>query len=799
MHRKLFSVLFMFFAAVTVLSAQEDDDWMWNKPISKIEFEGLDNVRKSELSGIVSSFIDCDFNDEIFNDILDRLYAMDLFEDINPYALHDSKDANKVHLVFQVKERPLIRAITFTNNKKIRNGELREKIKIKTSDVYVEGKVLIDERTIRNYYLEKGYTSAVVTHTSEVKPDGVHINFDIQEGLNTVITEINFSGNTIVSAHTLKSKMKLKEVGFLRDGAFQTSLLEQDKLLILEYYNERGYIDAVIEDVNIVTTKNEDKQRDELSINFILKEGSQYIFTGLTVTGNQIFTTEKILGLNKLKTGAVYNQTKFQETMSAIYGLYNENGYMFNEYYPMPKKDVDRHEISFDLMIEEKTRSHIENVIIKGNTKTKEYVIRREIPIQPGDIYSREKVIAGYRNLMNTQFFSNAMPEQAQGSEQNLVDLIWNVEEQSTTTLQFGLTFSGATDPDEIPISGYLKFGNTNLFGEGKSISAGLNIASTEQSVEFSYGQNWIGNLPVSFETTLSISHTNGVALNNMWLPSMDLDQEYYYFNYEGLAFSLGTALARRWYYDYAILKLAGGINNSLTRYFYDQELFVPYDQGISTYAGRWGLLNSIWSSFSVDNRDIAYDPSKGWFASNRVGWYGLIPVIEKEFFLRDDLKLEGYFTLLNLKVTEEWDLKLVLADYTGISAIFPIGKSTVSDMNRVYIDGLFNARGWIDAYKTTRGLAMFSNRLELRMPIVPNMVGIDFFWDAAYVKDSVATLPKFTLDDLYYSFGPGIRILMPQFPLHLMFTFKYKMEDNKFKWTDNPFQFVLSFNMVNR
>lgn len=798
MHRKLFSVLFMFFAAVTVLSAQEDDDWMWNKQISKIEFEGLDNVRKSELNGIISSFIDIEFSEDVFNDILDRLYALDLFEDINPYALHDSKDENKVHLVFQVQERPLIRAITFSGNKKIRNGELREKIKIKTSDVYVEGKVLLDERTIRNYYLEKGYTSIEVTHTSEVKSDGVHINFDIKEGANTVISEINFSGNSIVSTHTLKSKMKLKEVGLLKDGAYQNSLLEQDKLLIIQYYNERGYIDAFIEDVNIITNHNESKQRDELTINFIIQEGSQYIYNGMTITGNKVFSTDTLLKLNKLKAGTVYNQTKFQETISAIYGLYNENGYMFNEYYPMPVKDTDRHEISYNLVIEERNRSHIENIIIKGNTKTKDYVIRREIPIQPGDTYSREKVISGFRNLMNTQFFSNAVPEQVQGSEQNLVDLIWNVEEQSTSTLQFGLTFSGATDPDEIPISGHLRVGNTNLFGEGKSISAGLTISSTEQSMEFSYGQNWIGNLPIAFESSLSISHSNGAAFNNMWLPDLSLDQEHYYFSYEGLGVTLGTGLSRRWYFDYAILKLAGGLNNSLTRYFYDQSIFIPFDQGLSSYADRWGLLNSIWTSVSVDNRDIAHDPTKGWFASDRLGWYGLIPGVEKEFFVRNDLKLEGYFTLAKIKIAET-DYKLVLADYTGISSIFPVANSTVSDMNRVYIDGVFNARGWNEAYKASRGLGMFSNRLELRFPIVPNMLGFDFFWDGAYIKNKATEIVKISMDDFYFSFGPAVRFLMPQFPLHLMFTFRYKIIENEFTWAETPFQFILSFNMTNR
>ena len=103
---------------------------------------------------------------------------------------------------------------------------------------------------------------------------------------------------------------------------------------------------------------------------------------------------------------------------------YQENGYMNNEFYPTPIKDSDRHEISYKLDIREHSRSHVENIIIKGNSKTKEYVITREIPIESGDIYSRDKIINGLRNLMNLRYFSNVVPEPQPGSEEKRVSIL---------------------------------------------------------------------------------------------------------------------------------------------------------------------------------------------------------------------------------------------------------------------------------------------------------------------------------------------------------------------------------------
>lgn len=781
-------------------SSDDDSDWYWGKNISSVTFEGLSSVKKSELKGITSAFVGKPLDDDNYTKLVDRLYALDLFEDISSYVKHSPKSDKDVLLVLKMVERPVITSIDFSGNKKIRNGELRETVTIKTGDVYIESKALLDERALRDAYLKKGFTGAKVSHRAEQTEKGMKVVFTIDEGASTVIKTIRFSGNKVVSERTLKRKLSLKEVGLARDGAFQRSALEVDKQTVVSYYADRGYADARVIDVMQEESYNEEKARNELTLTFLIQEGAQYTYGGTVITGNVIFSEEKLLSRIKLKVGDTFNQTKYQEGMQGITAVYAENGYMTNQYTPDVIKDADRNVISFTLAIVENSRSHIENIIIKGNTRTKEYVITREIPLESGDVFSRDKVMTGLRNLYNTQYFSSVVPEPVMGSEPDLVNLVINVEEQSTKSLEFGLTFSGVSDPDEFPISLFAKIQDSNFLGTGRTIGANTTISNKDLSLGLSYSQNWTGGQPISLSENLSFNYSTMNAYRLSILPDGTVNDDDYYMQYKNFAISLAQAVGRRWFPSFAILTWNAGLTTTLRMNKYDQGAFVPLDTGVSQSADSLRLSDTIWTSVSLDNRDINYDPSKGWFANERISWCGIIPGLEQEFFFRTDTKLEAYCTLFNIPVTEKWAFKWVLAAYTGLSLIFPLPDSPLGDSNKLYIDGMFNGRGWTDVYNKTRGKAMLSARAELRMPLMPGIIGVDCFFDMVTTKPSARDMFKgLSAQDLYFSFGPGIRFLLPQFPLHLLFANCFKIgSDNKVEWEDT-WKFVLSFNMVNR
>ena len=781
-------------ALFAAFSQNESDDWYMDKPITRIMFNGLNNIKRSEVSGLVSSYIGRKVGD-CFSDLLNRLEALNYFEEIEPGATHDSGDG--VILVINVVEKPVISAIRFHGNKKIRNPPLRDALTIKVGDIFVESEVFIEERALRDVYLDKGFTDIRISHTTQETEAGIVITFNISEGNETSVVAINFEGNTAFSSKKLKGKTKMKVAGFVQKGSFKESQLELDRQAITQFYMEHGYLDFNIIDVTRDVERNEKKDRDEMTITYYVYEGPVYTFEGLSFTGNKVFSTERLKSLVIMKEGEVFNATKFSESLMRVSDLYYENGYTENSFQPAENRNQAERTVSYVLNITERDRSHIENIIVKGNTKTKDFVITRELPIESGDVFSKAKITNGLRNLYNLQFFSSVVPTVEPGSDSNLVDIVISVEEQQTNSIEFGITFSGVTDPDDLPFSLFAQWSNTNFLGLGKRVSAGATLSADEQSINLGYTQNWLWDLPITWNEAISFSHARAKTYRLGFDHSGRPVYGDYYMEYERWRLSAEHSLAYRWMPDWAVLSLSGGLTNAITDFVYDEDLFTPLDPTVTRYANHWGLTDSIWVKWSMDARDINYDPSKGWFFSERVAWYGILP-IEVDYFLELDTKLEGYVTLFNFPITEKWAFKMVRAGISSLSLQFPTPHSQVSDINKLYLDGMFNARGWTEIYNSDKGSAMWSNNLELRVPVVPGMLAIDGFFDIAVIKNTPRELFSAGIEDFYFSFGPDIRILMPQFPLRLLFANCFRIKDGKVDWGDTM-KFVLSFNLVNR
>ena len=802
MHKKsivVFLLILLTFA--NGIFAQDDSTWFYDKPISKITFEGLVHVNREEVTSITHQYLGKDFTDALYSELITKIYALELFEEIIPEAIPANEEKKSVILKFTVKELPVITDINFKGNAHIKPSELKEVIGVKELEVLNEQKIPADVRAITEHYLNKGYTNVKVSYNLEKKDDGdVVLTFNITEGKAVIVTQINFEGNYIVSEKTLKSKFTQKEKGLFNKGAFLEANEELDRQAILNYYHSRGYIDASVLDIKRSISENREENRDEMILTYVVREGEQYTYGGITITGNTIFSTDQLVECIKLKPGMIFNQLKFNEGLTAIYDTYFESGYTYNSFDDKMHRDTEKHEVSFTLRIVENDRAHIENIVIKGNEKTKDYVILRELPLESGDIFSKSKLTVGLRNLYNLQFFSMVAPQILPGSENNLVDLIINVEEQSTTSLEFGLTFSGVTETNKIPVSIFAKWQDSNVAGTGKTLSAQLAVATDQQSVSLGYNDSWFLGLPLSFSLSGSFYHKELTTLQNMYLPN-GLNTTDYYMDYTNWTTSVGASLGRRWTPDFAILTLAGGISFNLLNNVYDPDMYTPVDTTISEYNNDWGWTNAVWASFSVDDRNINYDPTKGWFASQRLSWTGLIPSIEDQFYLRSDTKLEGYVPLVDWAVSEHWSLQLILAGYTGLSFQVPSANTSIGATNQLYIDGMFNGRGW-GVESGVKGQAMWSSYVELRWPFVKGMLAADFFFDAVALKDTLQDLGKLSLNDFRFSFGPGLRIAMPQFPLRFLLANTFYFKDGQFNWREDnkaDWQFVLSFNIINK
>lgn len=816
--KNIVCTLLLTLVSATVAFAQ-DSDWYYDKPIKNIFFQNLENIKKIDLEGVTSSFISKPFTDDLVGELYERILALEYFEDVEIKCAKGNDNGKTVNILVDVKERPVVTKIVFTGNRQLHNSDLRAKISMKERDIFLESKMLSDERAVRNYYIERGFTTVEVSSSVEERGNGFMVVFRIEEGKQSVVKKISFAGNSLVSSKTLKSKLKMKETGLFSKGSYQESLMTNDSRAVQGYYMDRGYIDARVVNVAMDSEFNEKKHREELTITYEIVEGSQYTYSGLEFEGNTVFTNDELSSFVSLKEGSIYNETKFQESRSGIQNKYYENGYTANQFYAEPLKDTEARTIGYIFHIQERPRSHIENIIIRGNEKTKEYVLRREIPIDEGDIFSNKKISNGMRNLYNLQFFSTVTPEVVQGSEENLVDIVYTVEEQSTTSLDLGFTFQGVSDPNDFPVALYAKLQESNLFGEARSASIGTTLSTTEQSVTLGYGQRWIYDLPMSFDTSLTYSHSTNYALRNRPLPDGYINDDYYYMKYEQSSLGVSAGVGKRWNPLFGIVTWGGGISTSIINNDYDDDVFVPYDSSVSMYRDNWEPRNCIWTSVSLDGRNIAYDPSTGWFTSQKFSWYGLVKKGalsfapewgETEFYLRTDTKAEKYFTLLNQPVSEKFSLKAVLMLYSGLSLQFPTPNTNIKRSSKLYIDGMFNGRGWTVYNKQDgRGSAMLSNTAEIRIPVLPGIISFDIFGDAVAIKDTPDDMfSGLTKEDWYFSFGPSLRFALQQFPLRLIFANTGKFRDGKFVFTDGDgdgdhdwrsnWRFVLTFNMTN-
>ena len=809
-------LVFLLFFLATLCFSQESDEWYQGKPIKDITFTGLKSISASELEALVNPYKGRAFSDVIFWELLGKLYALEYFDNIEPSTERADDSGREVILVFNVRERPVIGRINFVGNSNIRNRELQELITSKAKDIYNLSKVRLDIEAIKNKYIEKGYPNVEVTSSETRSGDStITLVFHVTENSKLSISRIDFQGNTRFNSGTLRGQLSLKAKSLINDGAFQEAKLLVDREAVARYYHDRGFIDANVRDVTRTLTVTD--KGTTMVLTFLIDEGTEYRFGGMSFEGNIIFTTEQLSNLVMSKEGEIVNMTRLEMDLQRIADLYYENGYIFNLITSTPERNTQTNVLSYAISIVERSRAYIENIIIVGNHKTNANVILREIPLEPGDVFSKAKVFSALRNLYNLQYFSTILPETLPGSSENLMDLVFTLEEQPTTDVQFGLTFSGSADPEAFPISGLIKWNDRNLVGSGNELGVELNSSVVDTStVAVNYLHRWAFGLPLSLGIDVSANYSkrlttmnNGGPFNPVFYGNEDraypdgfisyedyinrgkLPTREFMMNYDEWYLSLGLSTGYRWITSMGNLNLNGGVRFGLVNNSYDSEIYRPFDPVIRDGNNSWMPKNSVWMSISLDKRDIFYDPTSGFYLYDRIGLYGILND-EREHYINNSVKAQFYHTLFKFDVTEKWSFRCVLAIHAGLSVVFgqPGRPLDIVNGNKLSVDGMFIGRGWSEAY-SNKGLLLFDSWIELRIPIVMNVLAWDFFLDIAGVETEEGYYfgknqfgrQNFTYENLKFSFGGGIRFTIPQFPIRFSLAKRFTIQDGQIQW----------------
>jgi outer membrane protein insertion porin family len=804
-------------AVPATLIAQEadsgDGEWYLGKPIAEVRFSGLRHVPESELTPIVSPYLEQPFTLDLFWELQGKLYATDQFDGLESNAVAADAARSAVIVEFIVQERPLVAEILVTGNQRVRTGDILAEVLIQRGDPFDTTALATDEANVRALYLGRGYPDVVVSTDIDRDEAGgeVAVTFEVAEGVLVTVEDLEFVGNEFASDGTLRRRMRTKPRSLFSSGAFRESALQDDQQLIEHYYASNGFVDAKVERIERELRADDREDRRSMILTVYVNEGRQYLYGGMTFAGNELFTTEELLELVRHRPDTVVNRETVDADFLRIQDLYFENGYIFNLIELEERRDEVTATISFHVTIVEQDRAHIENIILSGNEKTRDSVLLRELPFEVGDVFNKAQIVQGLRNLYNTQFFSVVEPETPPGRVPGLMDVVINVEEQSTADINFGISFGGA----DFPLSGSVRWNERNFLGGGQALGAGLEVSPVKQTVTLSFTEPWLLGLRWSGGVELGVERIRVRNVPQDVLPPVFPDDalnpvpdpyrteaeyqaagnvldERYAMEYNEWAISLGVSTSyRNFPPPFEFLGIGGGLATSLEFLTYDAEKFRPFNQLLREERLRWVLVNRLRARVSWDQRDIFYNPTEGFLLSQSATFTGGF-LFGNRHYVRLDSRAEAFVTLLQLPVFANWDLKLVLAAHSGFSVILPQiwvpeGRHAleIDSTDLLIIDGSRIGRGWRLA---RTGRARWNNQVELRVPIAEQILWAVLFLDGTVLwtptdipgkpgklsQEIAAT----SLDDFYFSYGLGIRFSIPQFPIRIYLASRFRFDD---------------------
>jgi len=404
-------------------------------------------------------------NDEIDAGVK-RLFAMGLFSDVHMNVVGNA-------LVVQVKEYEVVNQILFQGNKKIKDPDLLRVLSLKPRGGFDPTKLKADEETIREAYKYIGRSDATVSaRTVDLGEGRVNVVFQINEGKKTKIADISFEGNHAFGERRLRDVIATKESGLLswltRGDVYSEDRLAADQEALRRFYNNRGYADFQIVSANAVLNE----ATNEYTIKFVLDEGAKYkvgnVEVESTVPG---VNTNTMKGALKTKKGDTYSAKKVEDSVIALNNEVANSGYAFAKVEPRGDRNFTDHTISLVYNIDQGPRAYVQRIEIRGNNKTRDFVIRREFDLNEGDAFNQTMVQRAKRRLEGLGFFQTVNITTEPGSEPDQVILIVDVTEKSTGEFSIG---GGYTTGGESPgASVEASITERNFLGRGQYVRIG--------------------------------------------------------------------------------------------------------------------------------------------------------------------------------------------------------------------------------------------------------------------------------------------------------------------------------------
>lgn len=448
--------------------------------IVEIRIEGNNRVEKESILRALRSKLGEPVKRERVQADLRSLYQLGVLTDIQVDVR--ATEAGAV-LTYMVEERPSVKEVKIKGNDKVSNDDVKEAIDIKADSILNYDKIRRNVDKISNVYVEKGYFLADVDY--ELKNEAgnqVTVVFKINEHAKVQVKKITLLGNQKVKDEELLKVMLAKPgdaLSFItNNGQYRQELVERDAYFIGNYYADHGYINAKVSTPEVFISPD----RQWIYLTFPINEGEAYKLGEMTFEGDLLFTDAKLRSVVRSKKGQIFNRSRFLEDMERIAALYKDLGYAYANVVPYTTPHDDSRIVDMGLQIQKGKKVRIERINVVGNTRTRDKVVRREMRIAEGDLYSTSGVNRSKRRIYQLGYFETVEIKEEPGSRDDLLTLTIEVKERRTGTFQLGFGFSTAES-----FVFQSQINQDNLLGRGQSLSLMAQISSTRKLVQVSF------------------------------------------------------------------------------------------------------------------------------------------------------------------------------------------------------------------------------------------------------------------------------------------------------------------------
>ncbi len=570
---------------------------------------------------------------------LRAMWKLGFFADIDVEA--EIAASGGVTLTFAVTEKPSIRKVFIAGNSELELEKINEVIDLELDSIVDITKVKKNREKIADLYVQKGFYLATVDY--EVKPANeseVDVWFTVDEKAKVKIREVQFIGNSVISDDELRGAVATRRqdaLSFLNDsGTFNQEAFDRDLLLVSAYYWDRGYANVKVGTPQLRLSR--DKEYMYLSIP--IDEGPVFTIGSVAFKGDLIGTPDENAGRGKLRSGMKFSRTLIAEDREKLSSYYQDKGYAYANVLPMTRVDLAKRQIHLTWEVARGKRAYFERINIRGNSKTRDKVIRREMKISEGELFNNTNLEVSKRRITALGFFENVTISTKRGSSDEFVEVNVEVSERPTGTFQIGAGFSSVEN-----FIAQAQISQNNLFGRGQTLALQAQISSLRQLFLLRFVEPYF--------------------LDTQWTFAFDLYNQSRGF---GTFFRNASGGTLTWGYSLASLFNDGPSIR-------DVRAFLTYkleDVSITTGSGgltnlgatsapiaatsvanlfRGGVTSSVRGSLSWDSRNNRLFPSGGWYHTLFVEYAGEGTLSENRFvrwggFTRHYRNLGGPFVL---------------------------------------------------------------------------------------------------------------------------------------------------------